>query len=82
MKNFYMVPEGDGYAPPINFEDRGHAAEYCLQIEQPHFYEISPISPTEPVKLWHVAPSEKGKRYKLRPERWADVVDRGCPVEH
>lgn len=72
--NFYLVLEGDGYGPPIRFDDRGQAAEFCHQSGIPHFYEVSPVNPMEPVKVWHLEQGRNGKPFKLAPRRWKDVV--------
>lgn len=72
--NFYVVLEGDGYGPPVNFEDRNHAAEFCHQSGLPHFYEINPAKPMEPINVWHLTPGSGGKPFGLEPKHWADVV--------
>lgn len=74
MKHFFVVLEGDGFGPPLNFEDRTHAAEYCHQSGIPHFYEVSPVNPMQPVKVWELAQSRSGKPYSLKGRRWLDVV--------
>ena len=82
MKNFYVVAVDDGYAPPVQFEDRTHAAEYCRQIGSPHFYEVSPNNPLQPVKLWELLEGKNGKPYSLNPRRWLDVVQEHDGVMH
>jgi len=82
MMNFYVVLECEGFAPPIHFEDRTHAAEYCHQSGIPHFYEVSPANPMQPVKLWELVEGRNRKPYRLKSRRWLDVVQEHDGVMH
>lgn len=72
--NYYMVTMNDGYAPPVRLSDRQQAAELCHQLGVPFFYEISPINPMTPLKVWTLEPGGAGKPFRLSSRRWLDVV--------
>jgi hypothetical protein len=72
--NFYMVTTNEGYGAPVRLSDRTQAAELCHQLGVPFFYEISPIDPMTPLKVWTLEPGDTRKPFRLSSRRWLDVV--------
>ena len=85
-ENYYVVIDDDLYGKgegggSIDFQCKDQAIEYCLHNRIPSFYELSPINPLDPVRVWNVWPGKNGGKFQISSQLWKDAVaahDGGC----
>ena len=53
-------------------QSKDEAAQTCLRVGIPHFYEVDSSDPMTPTLVWHVQAS--GSSYTLKSEDWGELA--------